>query len=396
MSFHSLRIVSGAAVVAALLIASPALAQKTPAQRADELNNEGKQAYKAKNYAGAAAKFRQAIVLSSEGRFYFNLCFVLQKQAKYREAKTACEAVSVENSTEALVAKTGDFIRDKLEPHLASSDGGGDTGGGGGGDTGGGGGDTGGGGGDTGGGGGDTGGGDGDTAGGGGDTGGGGGGGPGGGGLPPEDPDMGVEERAAPGTYKWALGAEIGPVRNLGIGRSNMEFEEDAFNKSGFKFKGYINFLLNESSRLGLQGYLGISTIPDNEDFATVTGQLQIVDLGAAIYQHMPLRGDNFYWTWLGGANIAVMQVGDVSDEGLVTFGFRGELSLSYLLGSKQQHELKLTPVAVDFYLPAAADSTDNAEFYNLDQTGAAWAITIGYTARFSQVFGTQPLFTLE
>ncbi|RMH42775.1 MAG: hypothetical protein D6689_07250, partial [Deltaproteobacteria bacterium] len=86
-----------------------------------------------------------------------------------------------------------------------------------------------------------------------------------------------------------------------------------------------------------------------------------------------------------------------VDQEGLVTFGFRGELSLSYLLGSRLQHELRVTPIALDLYMPAAADSGSiDAGAFHLDERGATYAFTIGYVARFHSVFGTQPLFTLE
>ncbi len=119
--------------------------------------------------------------------------------------------------------------------------------------------------------------------------------------------------------------------------------------------------------------------------------------MGGAIFQHRTIR-DNIYWTWLGGAHLAFMNIGDVESDSLVTFGFRGELSLSYLLGSQLQHEIKFTPVGLDVYLPAASESGADglAELFSLDQPGATWSITIGYTARFSSDFGTKPLFTLE
>ncbi len=55
-------------IAAALLIAlawlGTARAQKTPAQRADELNSAGKQLFVKKQYRAAAEKFHQATILS--------------------------------------------------------------------------------------------------------------------------------------------------------------------------------------------------------------------------------------------------------------------------------------------------------------------------------------------
>lgn len=372
-------------LTAALGVAAPsAHAQKTPQDRAEELNDEGKELYRKGDYAGAANKFRQAVVLSPEGRFYFNLCFVLEKQGKLREALTACDAVNAENATAELVGKTVDF-KAGIEKRLAAAGGGGGTGGGGdgtGGDGGGGGGD----GGDGTGGGGDGTGGDGT---GGGTTG-------GGGTYEPPPPDEGVTAEADPSAYKWSLGADIGPLSNLGIGReASILGGDDAFSDSGVFVKLHIDFLISEARRLGLQGYINISNLTASESNVDLYNeQLSIVDLGGAIFQHRRLSGD-WEWTPLAGAHIAVETVGQ-AEEALVTFGFRGEVAFSYVLGSKKQHVISITP-AFNMYLPATGSTGTIDPFdYGLDQRGGTFAITVGYSARFKQAFGSAPIITLE
>ena len=66
------------ALALALLVApSPALAQKSPKQQADDLNTQGKQYFAEKRYEEAYGVFRQAATLSPEARFFFNMCYAL-------------------------------------------------------------------------------------------------------------------------------------------------------------------------------------------------------------------------------------------------------------------------------------------------------------------------------
>ena len=104
------RFVAATLLALSLALSGAAQAQTDPAKRADQLNEEGKQLFGKNDFAGAAQKFRQAILFSPEGRFYFNLCFVLDKMGKYREALTACEAVAPNGASNPLKEKTDKVI----------------------------------------------------------------------------------------------------------------------------------------------------------------------------------------------------------------------------------------------------------------------------------------------
>src|SRR5687768_211791 len=70
-----------------------AVASAQPQKQADALNEEGKALLRQKKYAEATDKFRQAIVLLPDGRYYYNLCMALYHEGKLGEALTACRAV---------------------------------------------------------------------------------------------------------------------------------------------------------------------------------------------------------------------------------------------------------------------------------------------------------------
>ena len=103
----SLRLTIASVLVAGA--ATTALAQ-TNAQRADQINDEGKAAMKAKNFPVASERFQQAILLSREGRFYFNLCVSQFYEAKLVEALDACKAVQSAGADAELNEKTAKMI----------------------------------------------------------------------------------------------------------------------------------------------------------------------------------------------------------------------------------------------------------------------------------------------
>src|SRR5690349_5165631 len=92
------------------LIASTAVAQPTNAQRAEDLNNQGKAAMKAKDFTTASDRFNQAILLSREGRFYYNLCVSLFFEGKLVDSLSACKAVETAGADSDLKDKTGAMI----------------------------------------------------------------------------------------------------------------------------------------------------------------------------------------------------------------------------------------------------------------------------------------------
>ncbi len=114
---------AGRALVAALLItfgaAGAAHAQPSPQARAKSLNDEGKALLFATppNYDGASMKFRQAIVLSPEGRFYFNLCVALYQQGDFGNALMACQAVAPNGADDKNKKNASDLI-DKIKQQM--------------------------------------------------------------------------------------------------------------------------------------------------------------------------------------------------------------------------------------------------------------------------------------
>jgi tetratricopeptide (TPR) repeat protein len=111
-----LRLVAFTFLAIALLSAPPALADDS--QEAEKLNEQGKTRIKQLDLEGAAEFFRRAIQLSPDPRYYFNLCYTLEKSGKLEAARQACDAVSgtsderLENKAAALSAK----IDEKLGP----------------------------------------------------------------------------------------------------------------------------------------------------------------------------------------------------------------------------------------------------------------------------------------
>src|SRR3990172_5055095 len=99
MSRHHLAI---AIALALLTGGGVAEAQTSAAEKADKLNNEGQELFGKGQYEPAVQKFRESILFSTEGRFYFNLCYTLNKMSKYRDAITACEAVAANGASKPL------------------------------------------------------------------------------------------------------------------------------------------------------------------------------------------------------------------------------------------------------------------------------------------------------
>lgn len=85
----------------------PAVAQPAsdPIAQAEAENAAGKAKIAVVDLAGAAAHFRAAIALSPDPRYYFNLCYTLEKAGQLREAKAACEVVASGGSDERLAGK---------------------------------------------------------------------------------------------------------------------------------------------------------------------------------------------------------------------------------------------------------------------------------------------------
>lgn len=378
-----LRPVIFAAVAAALLVPAPkiAIAQGTPAQRAEALNERGKQLFtESKDYAAAAAKFREAIVLDPQPKYYVNLCFALHLVGNNREALSNC-AIAEKNGDGEVVEKAqklSSVIRERMaesgqsagtgqtdpggspggeppsgDPNNGASTGnelnGGMTGPGPGGPTG------------------------------------PGNGQPGTGGTTPGYYSPFINAPTKPGDYMWSVGAELGLFRNLGLGN------DDAYAPEGGSLRAYANFMFGGT--FGGQAYLDYATLQGN---GGDNDPLQIFDVGAGVFTHYKLGG-NFYLTPLVGAHIAMLQPDPENSTALVTLGGRAELGIDWLLGTRGEHVIHIKPVAFNVYAGAQSSDPDlMSPDYGLDEPGGAYTLTVGYSYRFATPFGSSPLITLE
>jgi hypothetical protein len=346
----------------------PAAAQSA-AERAAQVNAEGKKLWKEKNdLPGAVEKFRQATMLSPEGRYYFNLCYALHQLGQYREALTACRAVETNGADPDVLEKAAVVIED-LEKRVPPDEGTGEPG--------------------TGEGTGEPGMGEGTGEPGTGEPGQGTGE-PGygqgypegqGPGYPPA-PLPGLEQAAPPtDEYSWSLGADLG-FAAASVGRA------DFYGGTAATLKLNASFMVLPQRNIGAQGYIGVTSIAAG-NMTDATG-LSIVDFGGALFMH--LRRERFYLTPLVGAQISVMQPDSGLEDFPATLGLRGELAFSWILGMTRKHVLSVTP-GLNLY--AAAEQADVA-LYGLDEPSLTMGVTVGYTLRFMEPFGTGPLIILE
>jgi hypothetical protein len=330
------------------------------------LNEDGKRLFGEQKYLEASRKFRDAIVLSPEGRFYFNLCFTLNFLERYREALDQCQAVHAAGGDARLIEKTDQLIVElekRVPPPEPDPIGGGEPGF---------------------------------------DPGGGvdpePGPGPGGppppaGGPPPPGPANPFLHRSAiENPYRWSLGGEIGGLANLGVGRVTAG---ENYSDGGFHLRLFANFIVNEPQQLGLQAYVGFSNLEESR-LNFLGERLSIFDIGGAVFIHRRLA-PAVYLTPLVGAHISAQQPAQsFGEEAFVSAGFRGELSLAYVFGEQGQHAVSLSP-ALNLYLPASgANSGFDPSDFGLDKGSATVTVAVGYTARFSTPFGSSPLISLE
>ncbi len=364
-----------------------ALAQQSAAERAAELNDEGKRLWKEeKDVASAAEKFRQATLLSPEGRYYFNLCYSLHQLSRYRDALTACEAVERNSTDEALLEKTRVVIADlrqrlpKTEPNPnvdpdPNVDPGPDP----------------------------------NTS------------------DPydpntgepvvdpddpdqpdpndPDDPDQPYEppppggdgapsypdsgpppeplpelERVVGSSddYNWSLGASLGFI-SASVGRDGL------YGGTGAAVKLDANFIVVPDRKVGLQGYLGISSASGGE----IDDGVQLFDVGGAIYKHF--RRGRFYITPTVGGHFSLIQP-DATVEAAATVGLHTQVALSLIIGPQRRHVFSVAP-ALNIYFPA---SGEDAMAIGLDESSVTLGMSIGYTLRFMTPFGQSPLIILE
>ena len=387
----------GTAALLLAVVSGSAVAQNTPAQRADQLNSAGKQLFVKKQYRAAAEKFYQATILSPEGRLYWNLCLTRVQLNRPRAALTACLAVEPNGAKDRVIVKSRKMIAELKAKGITPADkptnadgsektpdkkpdatpvgtNGTDTNGTGTNGTG------------------TSGTGTNGTGTNGTDTG------TNTTGFQPnrtghetsvDDPDNSVSKAPALRyDYSWSLAFELGSLFNSTLGGKDTE----NYDTGGPALRFHADFLLSKKSGLGGQGYLHINSINEGVQAA----RLQVFDAGGAIYKHFHTRG-KLYITPLAGAHLAVMQPDSGTNSSVVfALGFRGAIQAGLVFGRRDQY---MFTVSLEYtrYLSAISESSNiDPMFYGLDQGSHTFALAAGLKMRFDTPFGATSIFTLE
>jgi hypothetical protein len=374
--------------LAALALTATAAMAQSNAERASQLNDQGKQLMGEGKFAEASEAFRQATLLSPEGRFYFNLCVSQYQQGKFGESLTSCNAVNNTSSDAKLKDKAtrmidkinGEMARQGIDPNASSAGSGGSTTSGTGGTTSGTDGTT------TGGAGGST------TSGTGGAT----SGGTTGTGTDPSTVTWVAPPQGAPpdanltmGTgsgheYTWTLGGGL-------VAASTSFGGADYFAKQAVGFRLVGDYLLSPRHGLGLQASIGYLHNEDTQRFMDDT--LDLIEIGVAGYKH--LCTGRLCITPLLGVQVGVFQPSRTSGtDGLLALGVRGAAQVGYALGNRKQHLLWAEAGGEAFAAPSG-DSV-RPEDIGLDEPARLGYFSIGYTLRFNTPFGSSPFVTLE
>ena len=350
----------GAVLIGAL--SSPTAAQaESPAAQAAKLATEGKGLSADGKNAEASEKFRQAVVLSPEGKYYFYLCVSLSKEGKLGEALNACDAVERNGADDKTLTKTksmidslrADMKKQGMDPDKALAEGKNQ-----------------------------------DPATGGGAS-------PAGGGsnavaVPAAMPQYtgappvsvyGIP--AVPHEYAWSVGAQF-----YGIG--GQFGEKDAYEPSGGGFRLVGDVLLSRRHKFGVEAYIGgfVATAKD-QDY-----DLTVVDFGLAGFKHF-CRG-RLCITPLAGLSFAGMQPDNGDDQvRMAALGVRGDVTAALALGSRFEHALSVG-LGLNAYTAPVGDYEQDPEDFGLDAGSFGVTFALGYTYRFSTPIGRSPFITFD
>jgi len=367
------------ATCALVLLGVARLAHADP--RADQLAKEASDAMflDPPRYDVAIDKYRQAIVLSPEGRFYLNLCVAYYQIGEFGLALQSCDAVktagadatTMENTAkvtakvEGKIRELGKDPNDIRNPPPPDTTGGGTTGTGGTGTGGGGGGDV---------------------------TGGGGAA----GGTGPVDTSQfrGAPQpslyTAKPPThdYTWSVGGEL-------YGFGGQVGAADYYGSSGAGLRLHADYIVVPQRRIGVSGFLGFNGVGADENAASGEN-LTIIDIGAAAFAHLGCSG-RFCFTPLAGLMISGMQPESTGEQVAFTaLGIRLEGGLSYALGTKFEHVVTAA-LGANIYSKSFGDYDGmTADYYGLDTPGRTIYFGVGYTHRFDTPFGQAPFITIR
>ncbi len=393
-------------VVAAGLLATSGVAfAEGQAELAGKLNDEGKQLMFGNDFAGASAKFRDAVARAPEPKYFFNLCMSLYQEGKFDDAFTACTAVGQNNPSaeqkdkaDKLIGRIKEEAKSQgLELHL-----------------------------------------------------GGGGGGntnvppdpnnptnppdpnhppetgnpppngnpPIGGGPPPNDPNYHPVVGRPPTAmllgskpdnhYTWSLGGDLYGGGGV-MGGTYADTGGRIYGSAavGFRLKG--DYMLAPAQRLGAQGYVQYSQFTAGQKDTADAASLAVIDVGVALYKHLCLASaENICLTPLVGVHLASMSpqgdTGIDASSGNMTqvfnyigVGGRAEVNLAIAFGTRQEHVLNVA-VGANVYSKVLAGPADdpNGVAVGLDSGGSFGYLGVGYTYRFNTPFGSSPFVTLE
>jgi len=377
------RLLTAVAPVATTIVLGIALAGTAHAQSqaeiAAKLNEEGKELMFGNKFAEAAKKFQEAVARVPEAKYFVNLCLARFQEGKFDEALTACNAVELNNPTEAVKEKADKLIgkineaakAQNLELH---------PGGGGGGD-------------------------------------------PGPNPTRPADPSRPADPNRSvqPAGYTPTVGRP--PTQNLALavtpdnnytwtlgfdlfGGGGQIGQPDAYGTAtgGFRIKG--DYILDPAARLGAQAYLQFQHLGQGQNDTLSAQTLDIVDLGIAGYKHFCLGPQSrLCVTPLLGAQLALMSpAGQMDGTGSQLFNYlalggRAEISLGYAFGPRFEHVLSLMG-GVNAYSqvlqgPSAGDGFTATEV-GLDKGGVVAYLGLGYTHRFNTPLGSSAFVILE
>jgi hypothetical protein len=371
---------------------------ETPQQRADKLNNDGKKLLFATppDYQGAADKFRQAIVMSSEGRFYFNLCLAEYSMGDFGNALMACQAVGgnaapADDHTKKNASDLLDKIKEQMrqqgmDPNaVGTTTGNPNTGNPNTGNP-------------------NTGNPDNTT------------GNPNTGNPNTGNPNTGNPNTGNPNTgnplpppgpsqfrgapppslfaqtppshdYTYTIGAAV-------IGGGGAIGTEGAYSSSigGLRIVG--DYMLAQPQKIGAEGYADFLQVGDN-GMPTNIGSMSVVDVGLGLYKHF--CSGRLCVTPMAGAQVVLYAPSSNPDtsQDFAALGLRLQGSIGYALGSHYEHYLSLS-FGGDFDSKPVGSYSVDPSGVGLDRGAAVFLVSLGYQYRFNTPFGQSPFFQLE
>lgn len=322
-----------------------------PAATAESLNEDGKQLLYDDKPLEAAAKFRQAIAISPEGRFYYNLCVAQYQAGRFGEAIASCDSVAPNGADAALKEKATTF-RAKILAEMERQ------------------------------------------------------------GLaapatttpPPTDPSNPATPAdpvptASPAVgapppppapqkpnltskYMWSLGALIFAPKGTGFGYDDGDYE------MGLGIQINSDLTLNQPLSMGLQGYISYYTLPSAY---TDIDKLTAVEIGVSGYKNF-CSGAVCVTPRLG-ILVADFAPGNYNDNDVYgsssyqSFGVTAEVAAGLAVGAQKQGLLFLQ----GGYRYYAAASGDGVDYVGLDDGMSMAYIGVGYTHRFAKSWSESP-----